>query len=189
MDTPLSTSSITTEDSDLCAEVIRQSGQPVSSCYQCQRCGGGCPVAYTAGTTPNQFLRLVQLGLVDEAMRSPLMWLCVGCGTCGARCPNRISTNAVIDAFRARTLKRKAAAKQVRSIRTFHKIFLRQVKRFGRLHEPLLIAALKMKTGRFFNDLGLGLRMFRKGKIGIMPHSLRGIRDVKRVFKARRAAR
>ena len=169
-----------------CAEVIERSGQPVYSCYQCQRCGGGCPVAAVAGTTPNQFLRLLQLGLVDEAMENPLLWLCVGCSTCGARCPNLISTNEVIDQFRALTLRRRQVAREVKGVRAFHKLFLNQIRRFGRLHEAFLIGSLKMRTRKFFKDLGLGFRMYRKGKISVLPHRFRGIPEVKSIYRKRR---
>ncbi len=174
---------------EFCAGVIESSGQPVYSCYQCQRCGGGCPVAAVAGTTPNQFLRLLQLGLVEEAMENPLLWLCVGCSTCGARCPNLISTNEVIDQFRALASRRRKIAREVKGVRVFHKLFLKQVRRFGRLHEASLIGSLKMRTRSFFKDMGLGLKMFRKGKIPVLPHRLRGIPGVKSIFRRRRDGR
>ena len=115
-------------DGEFCTRVIEESGQAVYACYQCQRCGGGCPVASAAGTTPSQFLRLLALGLADEALKDPLLWLCVGCSMCGARCPNEISTNEVIDRFRALTSDKRDIAGEAKDIRIFHRLFLHEGK-------------------------------------------------------------
>lgn len=174
---------------DLCAAVIESSGQPVLSCYQCQRCGGGCPVAVASETTPSEFLRLLSLGLAEEARQSPLLWLCAGCGTCGTRCPNRISTNEVIDELRAVTAGRGSVAKGTGDIPVFHQLFLQQIRYFGRQHELFLIAALKMRTRKFLKDVDLGIQMFRKGKLPLLPHKATGIPAVRSIFKARTGAR
>ncbi len=174
---------------ELCAAVIETSGQPVLSCYQCQRCGGGCPVAVASGTTPSQFLRLVSLGLADEAKQSPLLWLCAGCGTCGARCPNKISTNEVIDELRAATAGRGRVAEGTGDIPVFHQLFLKQIRYFGRQHELFLIGALKMRTRKFLKDVDLGYKMFRKGKLPLLPHKATGIPAVRSIFKTRAGTR
>lgn len=163
----------------LCRQVTRQSGQTIELCYHCGRCGGGCPVAKPAGMTPEEFLWLIQFGLADQAVASPLLWLCVGCGTCGARCPNQISTNEVIDSLRAATADSQSIAKQVKAVRTFHKLLVRQVRRRGRLHELSLIAALRLRTLTFFKDIVLGRRMLLRGKIPILPHKLAGVAEIK----------
>jgi len=167
-------------------DFIERSGQPVHACYHCQRCGGGCPVADAAGTTPNRFLRLIQLGLIDEAMENPLLWMCVGCATCGTRCPNLISTNKVIDQLRAQALGHKGIAPETGSIRTFHRLFLNQIRRFGRIHEPSLIGSLKIRTRTFFKDLDLGLKLFKKGKLPLIPHKIGGIPEVKSIYRRRK---
>ena len=174
---------------ELCAAVVESSGQPALSCYQCQRCGGGCPVAVASGTTPSDFLRLLSLGLAEEARKSPLLWLCAGCGTCGARCPNRISTNEVIDELRAVTAGRGSVAKGTGDIPIFHQLFLKQIQYLGRQHELFLIGALKIRTRKFLKDVDLGYQMFRKGKLPLLPHKASGIPAVRSIFKARAGAR
>ena len=169
----------------LCQKALAASHQPASSCFHCQRCGAGCPVFSAAGTTPNRFLRLVQLGQQENVLANPLLWLCVGCGTCGARCPNRIATNEVIDQIRMLAKTSSVISPEVKDVRALHRMFLNQVRRFGRLHEFFLIAELKIRTRRFFKDLVLGWRMFRRGKIDILPHRLRGIPEVKHLFERR----
>ncbi len=176
-------------DGEFCTRVIEESGQAVYACYQCQRCGGGCPVASAAGTTPSHFLRLLTLGLVDEALKDPLLWFCVGCATCGARCPNEISTNEVIDRFRALTSDKRDIAGEAKDIRIFHRLFLKQIRYLGRSHELLLIGALKMATRKLLKDVGLGITMFKKGKIPLVPHLTGGIPEVRSIFRKRAGKR
>jgi heterodisulfide reductase subunit C len=51
-------------------DVEEISGQDIRNCYQCGKCSAGCPIAADMQLTPNQVIRLLQLGLVDEALRS-----------------------------------------------------------------------------------------------------------------------
>ena len=79
--------------------VSELSGQNVRRCYYCLRCSAGCPAAYAMDYTPAQILRLVQLGQKTALLQSSAIWLCIGCETCGTRCPNEIHAGAVIDAL------------------------------------------------------------------------------------------
>ena len=167
------------EDLDFCTGAIQRSRQPVSCCYHCQRCGGGCPVTEAAGTPPNRFLRLLQLGLVDEVLENPLLWLCVGCSACGVRCPNNISTNEVIDQVRALSMDCKRIGSTAKDQRLFHRLFVGQVRRFGRIHELSLVMELKLRTRKWFTDLLLGQRMFFKGKLPLLPHRVKDLRMIK----------
>jgi len=167
---------------DFCTLAIQQSRQPVSRCYHCQRCAGGCPVAEAAGITPERFLRLLHLGLLDEALESSLLWLCVGCGACGIRCPNDISTDRVIDEVRALSIERKQIASAVKDQRLFHRLFLRQIRLFGRVHELSLAMALKLLSKNWFSDLLLGQKMFFKRKLPLLPHRVKDRRAIRELF-------
>jgi hypothetical protein len=41
----------------------------------------------------------------------------------------------------------------------------------------------KMKTKSYFTDMELGMKMFKKGKIHLLPHRSKNIGAVKEVFK------
>jgi heterodisulfide reductase subunit C len=58
-------------------QVEEASSQKVRVCYQCGKCSAGCPVAYAMDLLPNQVMRLVQLGLQDEALSCSTIWLCL----------------------------------------------------------------------------------------------------------------
>ena len=77
------------------------SGQNVLNCYQCGRCSSGCPLTFAMRLLPNQVIRLVQLGLEEEALESNTIWVCASCLTCHARCPRGVDLAKVMEALRA----------------------------------------------------------------------------------------
>jgi len=171
---------LTDPSGDFLAEVSERSGQKVNLCFQCQKCSSGCPVAAYADLHPSQLLRLVQLGLRDQAMGSAFLWLCSGCETCGARCPNGIRTAAVVDAIREMAAGRKAAEPNAR---LFHESFLASVRRYGRVHELGMLTRYKLRSGNLFQDLDVGRQMFFKGKLKLMPHRIRDVAAVREIFR------
>jgi heterodisulfide reductase subunit C len=85
---------------DLLRRIAEISGQNVFACYQCGNCSAGCPAAGVMDLLPNQVIRLVQIGLVDEAMSSRTIWYCAACLTCAARCPKGVDLPRVMEALR-----------------------------------------------------------------------------------------
>lgn len=153
----------------------------VQQCYQCAKCSAGCPVATEMDVLPHQMVRMAVMGEVDRIRDSKSVWLCLTCHTCGARCPNGIDVPALLDPVRHQMLREKAPAREPQ-VPIFHKAFLQTIRLFGRVHELSLIGIYKMKTGTYFNDMKLGLEMFRKGKIHLVPHRSKRCREVKEVF-------
>jgi heterodisulfide reductase subunit D len=49
---------------------------------------------------PDGILRLVELGQMERVLTSRDIWLCLGCGMCGAHCPNDIDAGQVMIALR-----------------------------------------------------------------------------------------
>jgi heterodisulfide reductase subunit C len=162
-------------------EVNEKSEQHIQQCYQCQKCSVGCPVVFKMDYAPNQIMRMVQMGLLDEVLRSRTIWVCASCETCSARCPNEIDIARVMDSLRQLAVAKKARA-AISSVKKFHKIFLVPIKLFGREHEATMMGLYKTATGSFFEDMGAGLKMFLKGKIGILPSSIKGKKEVREIF-------
>ena len=77
------------------------SGQNVLTCYQCGRCSAGCPLTFAMKDLPNQVIRLVQLGLEEDALASNTIWVCASCLACHARCPRGVDLAKVMEALRA----------------------------------------------------------------------------------------
>ncbi|MEI7449096.1 MAG: 4Fe-4S dicluster domain-containing protein [Desulfomonile sp.] len=154
----------------------------INGCFQCSKCSAGCPVASEMDLLPHQMVRLAVMGNVDRIVASKSIWLCLTCHTCGARCPNGIDVPALLDPIRHQMLKQKIGIKGS-PVPIFHNIFMQTIKTFGRVHELFLIGMYKMKTKTYFNDMGLGWQMYKKGKIHLLPHRSSHISEVKEIFK------
>ena len=170
------------ETSTFIDEVSERSGQPIANCYYCQKCASGCPIASFCDRLPYELLRFVELGMKDEALNNSFLWLCAACGTCGARCPNEIDIGRVADALKEISTEEKAKAGE-EDVKLFHKLFLNNMKRYGRLHEASMIGMLKMRTGKIFDDLWLGFELMKKGKLKLFPSYIKGHKEIQRLFK------
>lgn len=68
-------------------------------CEQCGKCGAVCP-ALIKQPNPTSLIRLIQLGLVAEALHSPLLWTCIGCEQCTAVCPQKLDVAQIVRRLR-----------------------------------------------------------------------------------------
>jgi len=157
------------------------SGENLDRCYQCFTCSLGCPVSPEMDYYPDQIIRMVQLGMKEKVMNSSAIWLCLGCETCVARCPNEIDILRVMDTLRELALDEKIKGQET-IIPAFHRAFLYPIKIFGKQYELGLILYLMLKTRDFFGDLGLGIRMILKRKLPFFPSRIKGLRQVKEIF-------
>lgn len=157
------------------------SGQPVSRCYQCKKCSGGCPMTFAMDILPNQVVRYVALGLEEPLLRSRTIWVCAGCKTCASRCPNGIDIAAVNDALKE--LAARAGKASVAPVLTFHQAFLSSVEKNGRLHELGMMIGYKMRTGTYTSDLPLGLQMFTRGTLKLFAEKVRQKREIQQIFR------
>jgi heterodisulfide reductase subunit C2 len=156
-------------------------GEIVTHCYQCGECTAGCPVAFAMDIMPNQVMRMAQLGLTKPLLESRAIWLCAGCETCATRCPRSVALSKVMDALRQIAQSEGKAAET--NVVKFHKAFMDAVARDGRVHEVGMLARYKMATRDLFSDIGLGMRMFFKGKLKMMPDKIRGAREVRELIR------
>jgi len=89
---------------NICSNWVRKlselSGQNINACYQCGKCSAGCPSAERMDNIPSQFIKLIQLGMEEEARRSNTPWICFTCFICTIRCPKGIDIARVMEAGR-----------------------------------------------------------------------------------------
>ncbi|HUV63213.1 MAG TPA: 4Fe-4S dicluster domain-containing protein [Sedimentisphaerales bacterium] len=171
----------TVSHSQLAEAVLRESGQNVNLCYQCRKCTAGCPISYAMDYTPAQLIHAIRLGMDDLVLASKTMWLCASCETCTTRCPQEVDVAKVMDAVKITALRRgiKPAIPQVAA---FYKAALANIKKCGRMYEMGMIIGLKLRTFEFFKDAGMGMKMFRKGKLKMVP-SLGGALTTLKIFQ------
>ena len=65
-------------------------------CFTCGTCASGCPATGLAGMDPRKFVRMITLGLVDEAISSPWVWMCSMCQRCIYVCPMKVDIPQIV---------------------------------------------------------------------------------------------
>lgn len=169
------------ETLELITQIEKEAGTSVNLCYQCGKCSAGCPVAFAMDYTPRKVIRLLQMGMVEEALGADSIWICATCETCSARCPRGVDIASLMDTLRRQALVRgKVTDKKVA---VFNEAFLAGVRNFGRTYEAGLLLKHNLKTGQLFKDAELGLPMMRRGKVGIFPHQIKGKDEIKKIFE------
>jgi len=161
--------------------VEEMSGVNLGVCYQCRKCSAGCPVAGAAKSAPSEIIRRLHLGAGDELLQSGLIWMCLSCETCYGRCPMQINFPSVIDALRSLSIAKGTKAPKG-NMPLFNRMFLENVKIFGRSYDLSMIAGYKLGSGKIMDDAGKFPTMLRKGKIAILPPSGADKKLVQRIF-------
>ena len=167
----------------LLSEVVQKSGETIQNCYQCQKCSAGCPLNFAMDILPNQVFRHIQYGHRERVLSSKTIWLCASCHTCSVRCPNSIDIARVMDTLRSMSLQSGAVSGE-KDISMFHKFFLGLIRITGRTYEPGF-GLYKMRTGGLAGMMGWSLKLFLKGKIGIIP-TFNGGKELRKLFRESR---
>ena len=171
--------------------VIESVGEEIFDCYQCYKCSAGCPISFDMDLLPHQIIRSVILNRKEQALSSKTIWLCASCETCTTRCPNEIDIAKVMDVLR-QIQRESGMPAQEPKIPVFHKAFLNSIKKKGRVHELTMIQQYnqesgdlkeKVKTGTWKNDVKLGMKMFFRGKLKLLPPKCSGVKEVQKLFE------
>lgn len=76
-------------------------GENIKLCFACGTCTAACPVSQVdAEFNPRQIIRQILLGMKKEVLSSPVIWRCVQCYSCTAKCPQNVRFREVIRALR-----------------------------------------------------------------------------------------
>jgi heterodisulfide reductase subunit B len=168
------------------AEEIRQrSGENVFLCYQCKKCTAGCPVAAYFDLTPHQVLRACQFGQDEMVLNSRTISICAACETCSTRCPQGIDIARIMDVLEIMAAEQGIKSKAP-TVPMFYKSANRGINWFGRMWELGLMAELYVREffareldfqQLFKYDLPLAVKMFRNGKLKLLPSIARRRRN------------
>ena len=160
-------------------------GESVLKCYQCGKCSAGCPLASEMDIAPSMLIRKIQTRLKvheDSVLSSYAIWLCLTCETCVSRCPKEVDLPKIMDFLREESLKRNMVNPKAKDILAFHNSFLESVKYTGRLYEVGMVGAYKLRTWHFLQDLLVAPKLFLKGKLGLLPHLIKGNLKIRNLF-------
>jgi heterodisulfide reductase subunit C len=76
-------------------------GDNIKLCFACGTCTAGCPVSgVDPEYNPRKIIRQVLLGMRKEVLCSPVIWRCVQCYSCSAKCPQNVKFRDVMKALR-----------------------------------------------------------------------------------------
>jgi len=173
-----------------------ETGENLSACYQCERCTNGCPVSHYMDIKPHQVIRYVQLGWREELLRSGTIWICLSCETCTTYCPNEVGVAETINHLRTMAAQSVIEPKE-KYLAVFHRTFMEQLERFGRVNEFWLMNAYTLKpgvlrekinSGLMKEEFFLGLELLKKGRLHVLPKRSRGIAKIRALYKARKGA-
>ncbi len=157
--------------------------ESIKRCLQCKKCTAGCTMSFSMEILPHQVIRYIQYGLQKELLQSNTAWICTGCRICGSRCPNKIDIADILDDIkdfaRCKMYERASASKDIED---FHQLFIASVKNYGRVFEAEMLLKYKIKSGKIAEDVGLGLALFRKGKISLLPERVKQKGEIAQIF-------
>lgn len=84
-------------DSDFIETIVEAGADRIRTCIQCGTCSSVCPSGRRTAFRTRELMRKALLGLKDEVLSSPDLWLCATCFTCLERCPRQIKvTDAIV---------------------------------------------------------------------------------------------
>jgi heterodisulfide reductase subunit C2 len=163
------------------AHVLADTGIDAARCYQCGKCSAGCPMAAETRIRPHDVMRLVTLDRRDRLTSDDSLWQCLACETCSARCPNSCEPARVLEAVRGR-LARELPGGVPRRVAAFHRAFLEQVRRHGRMFELGMVAEYQLRSGALGQDALSTPALVSRGKLKPLPHRIEGRDEVARIF-------
>jgi len=137
-------------------------------CYQCAKCSTGCPVNSEMDLLPHQIIHLLSLGQRDRVLRSRTLWMCAGCYACAVRCPNDIDITTVMDELRSEAIEKGVPCPHP-EVLEFHRNFLNDMGRRGKVHELRMMGEYNMRMRHPFQDAAVGAKMFLKGRLHLLP--------------------
>ncbi len=171
-------------------EVEEGCGINVSACFQCRKCTNGCPVTFAMDLYPDQIMRYIQLGLKQELWECATIWVCASCETCTTRCPNEIDIAGVMDFLKQSVIKAKGPAAETKVL-AFHQVFMNDIQKRGRIFETGLVGNYMLKSGDWFrklkdqsiiDEIRLGWKMYRKGRLNLFPKGIREIEEIRQLY-------
>jgi ferredoxin len=84
---------------DKVKEILPDGGN-LNLCLTCGACSSGCPATGLENMDPRKFLRMAALGMDEEVMSTPWVWMCTMCQRCIYVCPMKIDIPQLV--FNAR---------------------------------------------------------------------------------------
>lgn len=138
-------------------EIMKQpGGEHITRCFTCGTCPAGCPVTNVDSQyNPKRIIRKVVLGMREEVLSSPLLWLCELCYRCTAHCPQKVNFTDIMRALRYMSIKGHHIAPEVLDT-------LDEIDKFSPSVRHDLIKASFEKDGGLLEEIKSRLEAFKE---------------------------
>ncbi len=83
-------------DKEFSDKIKEAGGDSLEYCFQCGTCTGSCPSGRRTPYRIRQIVRKTNMGLKDEVIADPTLWMCTTCYACQERCPRGIKIVDVV---------------------------------------------------------------------------------------------
>lgn len=168
-------------------------GEAVARCIQCGTCAATCPVSHYMDYTPRKIIAMTRAGMGDDVLSCFTIWLCASCYACTVACPQRIPITEVMYALKRMAIHEGVYPRRF-PVPLLAREFFKVVARRGRNSEGEVTLRMYLKAGpwRHVGKAGLGLKLFFKGRLGIVADRIRNQRQLATLLsglEARLAAR
>lgn len=141
-------------------------------CIQCGTCSASCPLTDQMDHAPRELFALIRDGDIITALRSNTLWYCVSCYYCIVRCPQEIPVTDLIYSLKQMAVQRGLSPGYHKLPDMYHS-FTQVVARYGRIHEPLLMARYALRHPMdALGSIPLAMRMLKKGRLDFFPSRL-----------------
>jgi heterodisulfide reductase subunit C len=173
--------SFSTEISNL---LYAAGGNPINNCIQCGSCSGTCPVVDYMDQTPRRLIGMINADLKDEVLDCNTYWFCASCYHCTVRCPADIDIAGVMYAVKRYSIWNKTYSEDLVGP-TFSEAWVKMIIRSGRSYEPVLAPTYMFQLGtkEFLQEAVNASKMVLKGKIPVLPPSIKRLDNFKNMIK------
>jgi heterodisulfide reductase subunit C len=161
-------------------------GGRIAHCLQCGSCGGSCPSGADMQFTPRTLFALINADQRQQVLSANTMWCCVSCYLCTTRCPQEIPITEIMYALKRLAIRDRLAKNTPAP--ALAKTFTDLVERYGRSYE-FGIATLYLALNKPLSALKMGpmgLSMFTKGRLNVLPAKIRNVDQLRAIIKTAR---
>lgn len=174
--------------SEFLNEVIAETpgGEQIVHCLQCGSCGGSCPNGADMEYTPRALFALINANKREEVLKSNTMWCCVSCYFCTTRCPQSIPITDIMYTLKRLSIRDGLATGT--DAPALARTFTGLLDRFGRSFEFGLASRyyLFYKPMSLLKMGPLGLSMFTRGRMALIPTTIRQVDQLQAIINKAR---
>lgn len=159
-------------------------GEKIKKCIQCGTCTGSCPVSYTMDIPPREIIALFRAGDIESILASRTIWICASCYACTVRCPMGIKVTDILYALKRMAMDNNLFPKRF-PVYVLSRSFVSLINLFGRSYEIGLLVAFYLRTNplRLVKMIPLGYRLWRRGRIRILPQRIKQRRQLSAILR------